>query len=104
VFVKMWTSEFYGAFTGTLNNLIKSYDDLLTKLWFSTSEVYSHHGRRSTSIPEGKISSLPIVVAVINSKPEAGIFGSAARHRKAAFYGREQQAKMEINEEKWMPR
>jgi hypothetical protein len=48
------------------------------KPWFSTSEMHSHPGHRSTSIPEGKISSLPIVVAIITSKPEAGIFRSAA--------------------------
>jgi hypothetical protein len=39
--------------------------------------VYSHPGHRSTSIPEDKTSFLPIVVANIISKSEAGIFGTA---------------------------
>jgi hypothetical protein len=40
--------------------------------------VLSHPGHRSTSIPEDKASFLPIVVANIIPKSEAGIFGSAA--------------------------
>jgi hypothetical protein len=40
--------------------------------------VYSHPGHRSTSFPEDKTSFLPIVVANIILKSEAGIFGSAA--------------------------
>jgi hypothetical protein len=39
---------------------------------------HSHPGHRSTSIPEDKISFLPIVVANITSTSEAGILGSTA--------------------------
>jgi hypothetical protein len=49
--------------------------------------VYSHPGHQSTSIPEGKISSLPIVVAIITSKPEAGIFGSSIMGIAGTFSG-----------------